>query len=255
MTVAVSPRPNQVRDGVTVCTRYAFGPNRLHLCGPDLNQEVLDYINAGTTDTGLANIIAKFHTLFPYLQQIAQANQISNPFDYRVVEAYWLGNNLLDAIPTRTFYRHITDHLRLPRQISPRSMDHLKQKLSQGALMHHSFHVLNIWRRTGHHDIDHTLSSLDQCIISWGQVTAVAGPILTVNRQPLILHQNKLALGAPLTQQIIRPFTANSTFDQIKVNDIISLHWNTPCDIISARQLANLKKYTALSINLANQTI
>lgn len=255
MTAAVSPCSSQVRDGVAVCTRYAFGPNRLHLCGPDLNQEVLDYINAGTTDTGLTDIIAKFQTLYPYLQQIAHANHISNPFDPRVVEAYWLGNTLLDVIPARTFYRHLTDQLRLPRQISSRSMDRLKNKLSQGALMHHSFHVLNIWRRTGHHDIDHTISSLDQCIVSWGQVTAIDSPLLTITRQPLVLHQNKLALSAPLAQQIIRPFSANSTFDQIKVNDIISLHWNTPCDIITARQLANLKKYTALSINLANQTL
>ena len=247
--------PAAIQDGVALCTRYAFGPNRLHLCGPDMNHEVLAYLKAGITDTGLTNIIAKFQTLYPYLQQIASANHIKDPFDHRVVEAYWLGNKLLDAIPAKTFYRHLTNPLHLPRQSSHKAMDRLKNKLAQGALMHHSFHVLNIWRRTGHHDIEHTLDSLDQCIISWGQVTAVAGPILTVTRQPLILHQNKLALGAPITQQIIRPFTATSTFDQIKDNDIISLHWNTPCEIISAYQLTNLKKYTNWSLKLANQTI
>ena len=250
---AVSSRPLPVRDGVAVCTRYAFGPNRLHLCGPDMNQEVLSYLNAGAIDSGLTNIIVKFQTLFPYLQQIAAANHIKDPFAYRVVEAYWLGNDLLDTIPARTFYRHLSDHLQ--PSLSRPAMDRLKNKLTQGALMHHSFHVLNIWRRTGHHAVDHTLDSLDQCIISWGQVLAVDGPLLTIARQPLLLQHNKLALGAAITQQIIRPFTAHPTFDRIKINDIISIHWNTPCDIISARQLANLKKYTALSINLANHTI
>ncbi len=250
---AVSSRHQPVRDGVAVCTRYAFGPNRLHLCGPDMNQEVLSYINAGAVDSGLTNIVAKFQTLFPYLQQIAAANHIKDPFDYRVVEAYWLGNHLLDTIPAKTFYRHITNHLR-PLPSGP-AMDRLKDKLTRGALMHHSFHVLNVWRRTGHHNVDHTLASLDQCLISWGQVTAINGPLLTITRQPLTLHHQKLSLGTAITQQIVRPFTALPTFDRLQVNDIISLHWDTPCDIISARQLANLKKYTALSINLANQTL
>ena len=59
---AVSSRPLPVRDGVAVCTRYAFGPNRLHLCGPDMNQEVLSYLNTGAIDSGLTNIIVKFQS-------------------------------------------------------------------------------------------------------------------------------------------------------------------------------------------------
>jgi hypothetical protein len=247
-------RDDTTRDGVAFCARYALGPNRLHLCGPDMSQEVLAYINAGVTDTGLTSIITKFKTLFPYLQKIADANHIKDPFDIHVVEAYWLGNKLLDHISPKKFYRHLVD-IDLPRRSSSQTMDHLKDKLAHGALMHHSFHVLNIWRRTGHHPVDHTLDSLDKCLISWGKITAVSGPVLTIARQPLVIHQNKLALGTAVIQQIIRPFTAHTTFDRVRINDTISLHWDTPCEILSARQLANLKKYTAQSIILANQTL
>ena len=82
-------------DGVTRCTRYAFGPNRLHMCGPDMNREVLAYMNEGVTDTGLTNILKEFQALHPYLTKIAHTNQIKDPFDSRVVEAYWIGNELL----------------------------------------------------------------------------------------------------------------------------------------------------------------
>ena len=79
-------------DGIARCTRYAFGPNRLHLCGPDANKEVLAYLKEGVSDPGLENLLRRFSTLYPYLQHIAQANHIADPCDERVVEAYWIGN-------------------------------------------------------------------------------------------------------------------------------------------------------------------
>lgn len=246
--------PTATRDGVALCARYALGPNRLHLCGPDMNQEVLAYINAGAADQGLTNILQEFNTLFPYLQQIAHANQIKYPFDRRVVEAYWLGNKLLEAIPVKTFYRHLTDNLRLNQKTPASQFAHLTNKLTQGALMHHCFHVLNVWPRTSHAASEHTLTSLDKCRISWGKVLNVDGPILTISRRPLITQAGKLALGSPGREKIYRRLEASTVLDNIKPNDTITIHWDIPCEIITPRQLVCLKQYTNLSLQLANQT-
>jgi len=232
-------------DGIARCARYAFGPNRLHLCGPDLNREVLAYINEGATDQGLTNILKDFQTLYPYLQQIAHANRIKDPFDPRVIEAYWIGNQLLDTIPPKTYYRHLTDNLQIQKMSPPNQMHQLKDKLAQGALMHHSFHVLNIWRRTGHHDIEHTPDTIDKCCVTWGKVLKVSGPTLTVSRQPI--------LGPPKKQKIIRQLEHASLLDDIKTGDYVSIHWDTPCEIITPEQVANLTKYTNLSLQLADQ--
>lgn len=239
-------------DGLARCTRYAFGPNKLHLCGPDLNREVLSYIKAQASDEGLANILSGFKTLFPYLAQIARANQIKDPFDPRVVEAYWIGNHLLDTIPAKTYYRHLTDNMQIHKMSPPKQMDDLKDKLAAGALMHHSFHVLNIWRRTGHHKVEHTPDTLDKCCVSWGKVIKVSGPAISVSRQPILLDHDQLILGSPQTQKIARRLDATSLLDEVKVDDIVSIHWDTPCEIITPEQAHNLTRYTKLSLQLAN---
>lgn len=240
-------------DGVARCSRYSLGPNRLHLCGPDLNRELLAYLGEHTSDDGLANILKQFKTLYPYLQQIAHANQIKDPFDPRVVEAYWLGNSLLDAIPQKTYYRHLADNLQIKKMSRRRQVDQLKDKLAHGALMHHSFHVLNIWRRTGHHDVEHTPDTMDKCCVTWGKVLKVSGPILTVSRQPITKDNGRLLFAPARRQKITRRLEDTSLLDEIKAGDYVSLHWDTPCEIITAEQVANLKKYTNLSLQLANQ--
>ena len=242
-------------DGVARCTRYAFSPNKLHLCGPDMNEEVLAYMDAGVTDTGLTNILSEFKTLHPYLEQIAHSNGIKNPYDNRVVEAYWLGNELLDAIPAVSFYHHIKENLQLKKKSPAKQFERLKNKIRQGALMHHSFHVLNVWRRTGNTGTEHTLDSLDKCRISWAKVVSVVGPILNIERQQLILEDGKLVLGPLKKERIYRQLEASTILDNIKPKDIVTVHWDLPCEVINLRQVANLKKYTALSIKLANQTI
>ncbi len=242
-------------DGVARCARYAFGPNRLHLCGPDLNSEVMAYINAGASDEGLSNILQGFNTLFPYLQQIALNNHIRDPFDPRVVEAYWLGNSLLDTIPAKAYWQHLKENIRIKKTTPVHQIDQLKDKLSQGALMHHSFHVFNIWRRTGHDQSEHNLSSLDQCRISCGLIKQVDGPTLIVARQPLILQAGKLTLGPPETIKLYRRLENSSIMDNVQAGDLVSIHWNIPCEVITPKQRNNLIKYTNWSLKLANQTI
>ena len=95
--------------GIMRCSRYSFGPNRLHYCGPDRNSELRDYIKTNKTDPGLRGILQKFETLYPYLRHIARINNISDPFDYRVVEAYWLGNSLLDFEEKKELYNFLVD--------------------------------------------------------------------------------------------------------------------------------------------------
>ncbi|MEW6610512.1 MAG: DUF6390 family protein [Patescibacteria group bacterium] len=265
-------------DGVSRCARYSFGPNRLHLCGPDANREVLAYLTAHESDDGLSYLLKKFKTLYPYLETIAHANKIKDPFDARVVEAYWLGNELLDSIDVSTFYRHLTDSLHLKKRLKPPDFKLLTDKLSAfirvtirdyprrlGARMHHNFHVFNVWQRTGHAEKEHTLESMDKCRVSWGTVTLIDGPFITVMRQPLTfanghprldlgskIQKNSndcLALGSPVSYRITRRLDDNSFMEDVKAGDTISIHWDMPCEILTPRELNNLKYYTRLALS------
>ena len=253
-------------DGVSRCAHYAFGPNRLHMCGPDANREVLVYLNEGVADGGLTHLLAQFKTLFPYLETIAHANRVDDVFDPRVVEAYWLGNKLLDSIQPQTFYRHLTDNLQLKKHLAPHTFNALENKLNSHPAPHHNFHVFNVWKRTGHVQEEHTLESMDQCRISWGKVTAVEGPFLTVERQPLMIGSppkkgetaegvSGLTLGSPVHAKITRRLEDNSLMEDVVIGDVISIHWGMPCEILTPKQLMNLKRYTTQSLTLAHITL
>ena len=40
-----------------------------------------------------------------------------------------------------------------------------------------------------------------------------------------------------------------------KIGDIVSFHWGSVCSILNIRELANIKKWTAFHLDIANKTI
>lgn len=220
-----------------------------------MQRQLGSYIDAHTADPGLSRILEQFQTLHPYLETIAHANHIADPFDVRVVEAYWLGNELLERIPPKTFYAHMVDKLRLKAKTSSKSFEELSTKLPLGARMHHSFHVFNVYKRTGHHEILHTLQSMDTCRISWGKVTHVVGPRITVDRQPLLIDGHRLYLGPAESVNVTRRLDDDWTFENLQIGDYISMHWGMPCEIITPRNVHWLSHYTQKHLALANTTL
>jgi len=242
-------------EGILRCTRYSFGPNRLHYCGPDANAELRSYIESNHSDPGLANLLKQFQTLYPYLRHIATANHIADPFDPRVVEAYWLGNELLETVEKQAIHRFMIDDLKIKKKMGNREFEWLESKIGQGAVPHHSFHVLNVWRREGSERVPHTLENMDECRVSWGTVTAVNGPELTVTTEPLLYIQGKFALGPAAPKTITRRLESEYDIEQITVGQLVSIHWSVPCEVITKEQAARLKKYTMKNIEFANQTV
>ena len=242
-------------DGVLRCSRYSFGPNRLHYCGPDQNRELLAYLEEGVSDAGLVVILKKFATLYPYLQHIARANRVADPFDERVVEAYWIGNDLLDHVSRPALFTHLRDTLRLKDRLGSTEFDRLTEKIRQGAVPHHSFHVLDIWQRTGHVERTHTVDSMDACRVSWGKVLSIDGPKVTVQTEPVVLRDSRLEFGAPVEQVVTRALETAADLEQLKPGDLVTMHWRVPCEVITPAQAAALRRYTLRHLQLANLTL
>lgn len=241
-------------DGILQCSRYAFGPNRLHYCGPDSNSQLYANIKESAVDPDLTRILSQFETMYPYLRHIAAANHVQDPLDARCVEAYWIGNELLDHVDKQLFYEHLVDGLGLKKKLG-KSFAIVEDKVGLGAVPHHSFHVLDIWQRTGRVEREHTLESMDDCLVSTGVVESVSGPFISVARVPLLYENRKLLLGAPVTRRYARKLESDYEIEQLKQGDIVTIHWGVICERISARQAAMLRKYTQHHITLANLTI
>jgi hypothetical protein len=239
-------------DGVMRCSRYAFGPNRLHFCGPDANREIWDYLNAGFTDFGLQKLLKGFEALYPYLKYIAHEHHILDPFDPRVVEAYWLGNELLRETDKRTLHTHFTDTFRLKDKLPIAQYRLLEDRIGHGMLPNHNFHVLNVPKRMGHQEVEATIDFKDACRVSWGTVTAVSGPTITLSYEPLLEIEGKLVLGTPVEKKVMRRLEADYDIEMLQPGHLVTLHWDVPCEVVSPEDVARLREYTRESMRIAN---
>jgi hypothetical protein len=212
-------------------------------------------VNESEADVGLSDLLSQFETMYPYLRHIATANKIREPLDNRVVEAYWLGNKLLDNVSKKDFYNYLVDDFRLKDKLDVRSFDLVKDKIGEGALPHHSFHVLDVWRRTGKQEREHSVSNMSECLVSIGEVVSVSGPFITVKTEPLIYSNGKLAFGNPEEKKLVRQLESDYDIEQLKKGDLVSIHWSVICEKITKQQAENLRKYTNHHIRLANQTL
>src|SRR3954454_8571301 len=100
--------PRAETPGPVLFARYAYGPNRLGYCGPDAVTELFEEGTSGADDRALRELARRFEGAWPYLELIAHANGLSDALDRRVVEAYWLGNDLLDAVGPSAFGESLT---------------------------------------------------------------------------------------------------------------------------------------------------
>jgi len=251
--------------GLLRCSRYGFSPNKLKYCGPDKNKELEEYIKERTEDWGLEKILGEFSGMRPYLKLIAKENGIEDEFDEQVVEAYWLGNGLLDKVSLKGFFNHGLERL------DKKSLRWFEVKLGQGAKPNHSFHVFNFWKRTGHVAKLHTIETMDSCRISAGKVVdsgtinfrAQASPEprrhiprenlhflrqLSISTDQLVYKNGKLGLE-PAVKEV------NVLEGEYKSGDLVTFHWNMVCEKITEKQQENLEKYTKLALKLANITI
>ena len=247
----VVERPVRPLAGQLRFIRYGFMPNRLRYCGPDENRTLFDYGVAGVIDGGLTPLLRRFTGALPYLQLIARANGIADPFDDRVVEAYWLGNELLDGVEVRQLYDALLE--RFGKQLQGRTRDLVLGKAPAGARPHHSFHVLDVHSRIG--ELAHSLETLDQCRISWGRVVRLEGAEAVIERQPLIVQGGKLALGPAQQERVVRQVEGHGFADDARAGDWVSLHWGWVCEQLDERQRRNLERYSRHHLRIANQTM
>ncbi|CAN5148271.1 DUF6390 family protein [soil metagenome] len=245
------PSLAEATSGLLLFIRYGFMPNHLGYCGGNDNEALFEHAVTGQATGGLAPLLAKFTGAMPYLRTIASANGIADPFDRRVVEAYWLGNELLDHVEAVALYRALEE--RFGPHLSPKLRQEVLRKPPQGARPYHLFHVLDVYRRLENNEVG--MVAMESCRISWGCVRAVDDATLTVDRQPLTLRQGKLELGPPMAERVLRSLSGQGFTDDVTVGDWVSVHWGWGCEVLDDRRLANLRRWSNHHMAIANQTL
>jgi hypothetical protein len=238
-------------SGLLLFIRYAFMPNHLGYCGGNDQEVLFEHATDGRPDPRLAPMLAKFSGAVPYLRTIAAANGIRDPFDPRVVEAYWLGNRLLDRVDAADLHRSLEE--RFGRQLTGATRGQVLRKPPQGAKPYHLFHVLDVYRHLGNQEVG--MAAMENCRISWGRVREIDDAAVVVDRRPLMEAGGKLALGEPRPERALRSLSGRGFADDVAVGDWVSIHWGWTCEVLDARRLANLERHSAAHLALANQTV
>lgn len=224
-------------DGVELCCRFSIEPNRLGYCGPDGAKGILpDYLRDHENRKEAKEQLKRFEGLYPYLELIAEKND-KEPFDFGVVEAYWLGSSLLENITKEDIQNLILE------RFSPYLTKPVAKKLSEtvpdGANAHHSFHVLHILKIASIKGrVPINFDTQRKCIISWGGV-----------------------MGGDLIKAVQLSFKDKYYLDEVEIevdshgfgkNDCLALHWEQAVAKLSDDQLNALKKYTNANITAVN---
>jgi hypothetical protein len=241
--------------GALTFGRYAFPPNQLGFCGPDDNAALFQYVADKTPDQGLIELGRRFEGAYPYLCLIAHSNGIADPFDERVVDAYWIGNSLLDGVEAKALHESMSE--RFAARMKGTDLKWLMTKIG-AARPHHNFHVFDIYVRTGLMRDDTAsvaVSAMDSCRISWGRVVGVEGAELLVERPELVYSNGKLALTEARTARVARQRDGQGFIDDVKPGEVVSIHWSWACDTLMPGELRRLRSATDRCLALANQTI
>jgi len=240
-------------NGLKIASRFGFRPHYLGLCGPKQarQEKLLQKFLQGKVSSGkMRPVFRKFMGAYSYYKLIARNNKINDPFDERVVSAYWIGNKLLDKVKTEDLRKMVAEEFSGPGLLPKEIAAQKAAAIPKGSKPHHSFHVLIIGSVTGSVDFKNT-GLKDLCRVGWGKVKKVENKSCTVEYQPLVGEKN-IKLGKSAKKEIVWD---KNLVSELKVGDWVVFHWNYICDKIIPSQKKSLTYWTNYHLRLADRTI
>jgi hypothetical protein len=170
----------------------------------------------------------------------------------------WLGGRLLERVGPALLAGSLDERF---RRRAGRSWPALVEAIPNGALPHHSFHVLGIYPFVGllrSGVVSEPLHVLDRCRIRWGRVLAVVDDTAAVESQPLEWDGRRLVLGAVRDEMAVTGEETMRLSRGLTPGDWCSLHWDWDwdwdwdCDRLKPAQVRSLRHYTQTQLAAVN---
>src|SRR3989344_7446656 len=167
-------------NGTELIVRHSFAPNRLRYCGAnDLSQKIPLFLQNHSADAEkeLQSELKTFKGLYSYLSLIAAENSLK-PFDEKVGESYWIGNELLEKVSPVSVRKMFLEKFSREDFWGKELAQELSENLPKRFFAHHSFHVFFAHFFTK--AVAVSPQTLDHCRISCGKILETHGNALTV---------------------------------------------------------------------------
>lgn len=167
-----------------------------------------------------------------------------------MVEAYWVGSDLLGNVDPQTFSDGVRRVFRSQAGVGLGCLDH-----EPAAVPHHNFHVFAVYPWVGLLAAQRggtPLRILDSCRIGWGRVSRVEDDTIEVESQPLEWADGALGLGEPRSESM-RQVPGNALI--LDVGDSVATHWQRVCDRIDPAQVDALRRVTDCQLQITNRML
>lgn len=233
-------------SGLRLAVLYGLQTQKSGFCGPKgklVGRTLSNFLfGRKISQKKIREILEGFKGAFFYYRLIAKCNNIRDPFDERVVKAYWIGNKLLEKVKITDLRQMIVKDFSRPGLLPKKIAEKKAREIPEDSRPHHSFHVLIVGPIMGRIVLKGKL--FDFCRVGWGKVKSFKKNKIKVKYQPLI-GTKKLRLGKPIEKEIIW----NKTLaPKIKIGEWVSFHWNHLVQKLEREDVAHLKKYTKITL-------
>ncbi len=220
--------------GAVRFAQYAYPPNELGYCGPAGAEAMLD--PAATAE--IERRARQFEGAWSYLEALADALGVDDPLATEVVEAYWVGSDLLDAVDPAGLVTRLEE--RFHGQVGG-----TWRRAAGRAAAHHSFQVFEVYPWAGllreGRPPGPAVHVLDRCRIRVGEVLAVDGGTVTASSRPLAWDGAALVEGAPVTETARWSAGGGSLIDVPRVGALVALHWDWVCAEVTPEEAARVE--------------
>lgn len=237
-------------NGVQLCARFSLATNRLRYCGPsDADALLYRTIVDGAELEQSRAALERFEALGPYLRAIAEKHGLK-PFDYEVVEAYWIGNKLLDGFTREEFRGILSAFVRrgIPRPVAER----LSASLPPHPFPHHAFHVTFVGVGAVSGKVPTSFENMEMCRPSWGRVIEIGNRFVVVARPVLAVRDGRLHLGTPVIE---RREVDPRVVPEFAVGDTLAFHWGWAATVLEPEQHQRLEAYTRAAFEASSQAL
>jgi len=238
--------------GPVAFARFAYPPNALGYCGPPHPELLLGAASEGKAIQELTDLATGFDGAWAFLELIASSNGIDDPLDPRVVDAYWIGNSLLERIPAVDLAQQLES--RFERR-SGSDLACAMHAARLGGAAHHSFQVFAVYPwlallRRG--KAETPLEVLDKCRIRWGTVLSLNDDTATVRDRALGFCRGRLVMGPERIENVRRSLDGIGSTDDVVPGNAVALHWDWVCQRLTPGAARRLQLWTSRMLDVVN---
>jgi hypothetical protein len=222
-------------EGAVRFARYAYPPNALGYCGPAGAEVMLE----PTMTAEIVRRARQFEGAWSYLEFLAETLGDDDPLSSEVVEAYWVGGELLDRV----------DPGKLVTRLEQRFLGQVGgtwREASARATAHHSFQVFEVYPWVGLLKLGRApgpaVNVLDRCRIRVGEVLAVRGEQVVVTSRPLVWDGTGLREGDRVPETARWSHAGAALIGEPRVGDLVALHWDWVCEVLAPGQVRAIEE-------------